>query len=370
MRHKKVAIFSADMGRGGTQRVLATLSNYISKHREVDLLLLKKGGHYLREIDRNVNLIDFDSSRSVFSFFKLLKYFNKGETDLFIASMEHLHFISAIAILFSKSHVKAIYRLPSNPSYIYAEREHPTLYKKFQYKILKLTLKFIYNFKFIKAIIVPSEKVKEDFLQHFSLKDLNKLRVVANPIDTIQLDKVESTEEVFFKNDYPIVLSMQRFELEKDNFTVIRSIKETLKTRKVNFLLLGEGSQERELKNLVQELGLENNVLLPGFYADPFPILKKADVFVLSSFAEGMPNSLLQALYFNLPVIATDCNFGPSEILEEGKWGSLVDIGDYLTMSQEIIKALDGKLQTMPKDIFENKYSASKISKKYLSLDA
>ena len=109
---------------------------------------------------------------------------------------------------------------------------------------------------------------------------------------------------------------------------------------------------------------------MPGFYADPFPILKKADVFVLSSFAEGMPNSLLQALYFNLPVIATDCNFGPSEILEEGKWGSLVDIGDYLTMSQEIIKALDGKLQTMPKDIFKNKYSASKISKKYLSLDA
>ena len=167
MRHKKVAIFSADMGRGGTQRVLATLSNYISKHREVDLLLLKKEGHYLREIDRNVNLIDFDSSRSVFSFFKLLKYFNKGETDLFIASMEHLHFISAIAILLSKSHVKAIYRLPSNPSYIYTEREHPTLYKKIQYKVLKFSLKFIYNFNFIKAIIVPSEKVKRIFFNIF-----------------------------------------------------------------------------------------------------------------------------------------------------------------------------------------------------------
>ena len=98
--------------------------------------------------------------------------------------------------------------------------------------------------------------------------------------------------------------------------------------------------------------------------------LKKADVFVLSSFAEGMPNSLLQALYFDLPVIATDCNFGPSEILEDGRWGSLVEIGDYSSMSEEIIKAIDGKLQTMPKEIFKKKYSATKISKKYLSLDA
>tara|TARA_B100002052_G_C15881693_1_gene599599 strand:+ start:292 stop:1404 length:1113 start_codon:yes stop_codon:yes gene_type:complete len=370
LRNNNVAIFSADMGRGGTQRVLATLSNYISKEREVDLLLLNKEGHYLREIDKNVNLIDLDSSRSIFSFFKLLKYFNRREPDLFIASMEHLHFISAIAILLSKSKVKAIYRLPSNPSYIYTEREHPTLYKKIQYKVLKISLKFIYNLNFVEAIIVPSEKVKEDFLLHFSLKHSNKLRVVANPIDTIQLDKVEPTKEVFFTNDYPIVLSMQRFEMEKDNFTVLRSIKETLKTRNVNFLLLGEGSQEKELKNLVQDLGLENNVLLPGFYADPFPILKKADVFVLSSFAEGMPNSLLQALYFNLPVIATDCNFGPSEILEDGKWGALVEIGDYSSMSEEIIKALDGKLQTMPKEIFKKKYSASLISKKYLTLDA
>ena len=95
--------------------------------------------------------------------------------------------------------------------------------------------------------------------------------MIANPIDTTQLDKVKPTKEVFFANDYPIVLSMQRFEMEKDNFTIIRSIKETLKIN-VNFLLLGE-EIEREL-NLVQDLGLENNVLLPGFYADPFNFKK------------------------------------------------------------------------------------------------
>ena len=283
--------------------------------------------------------------------------------------MEHLHFISALAIFLCRSKVRAIYRLPSNPSYIYKERKHPTLYKTIQYKILKISLKIIYNLNFVHAIIVPSEKVKEDFLIHFSLKDTNKLKVIPNPIDTQVLDKVETNVDVFFKNDFPLVLSMQRFEQEKDNFTLIKSIKETLKTRNVNFLLLGEGSQESDLKRLVADLDLEDNVLLPGFYADPFPILKRADVFVLSSFAEGMPNSLLQAQYFDKPIIATNCNFGPSEILEQGKWGSLVEIGDYLTMSQEIIKALDGKFRNMPREIFTKKYSAKNIVKQYLKLD-
>jgi glycosyltransferase involved in cell wall biosynthesis len=233
---------------------------------------------------------------------------------------------------------------------------------------LKSSLRVIYNLNFVRAIVVPSEKVKEDFLLHFSLREINKLKVIPNPIDTQALDGAENNKEIFFKNDFPLVLSMQRFEQEKDNFTLIKSIKETLKTRNVNFLLLGEGSQEKELKRLVSELDIEENVILPGFYPDPFPILKKADVFVLSSFAEGMPNSLLQALYFNLPVIATDCNFGPSEILEGGKWGSLIEIGDYLTMSQEIIKALDGKLKIMPREIFQRTYSAKHIAKQYLKL--
>ena len=367
--YKNIAVLSADMGRGGTQRVLATLSNYLSNEVEVDLLLLKREGQYLREIDKKVQLMDLNSSRGIFSLIKLIRYLKERKPDLFIASMEHLHFISALAIFLCRSKVRAIYRLPSNPSYIYKERKHPTLYKTIQYKILKISLKIIYNLNFVHAIIVPSEKVKEDFLIHFSLKDTNKLKVIPNPIDTQVLDKVETNVDVFFKNDFPLVLSMQRFEQEKDNFTLIKSIKETLKTRNVNFLLLGEGSQESDLKRLVADLDLEDNVLLPGFYADPFPILKRADVFVLSSFAEGMPNSLLQAQYFDKPIIATNCNFGPSEILEQGKWGSLVEIGDYLTMSQEIIKALDGKFRNMPREIFTKKYSAKNIVKQYLKLD-
>lgn len=369
LNYKSIAVLSADMGRGGTQRVLATLSNYLSSEAKVDLLLLKKEGQYLREIDKKVQLKDLNSSRSIFSLLKLMRYLKNRKPDLFIASMEHLHFISALAIILCRSNARAIYRLPSNPSYIYKERRHPTLYKKIQYKVLKISLKIIYNLNLVQAIIVPSEKVKEDFLLHFFLKDINKLKVIPNPIDTQVLDKVKINEEVFFKNDFPLILSMQRFEQEKDNFTLIKSIKETLKTKNVNFLLLGEGSQESDLKRLIAELDIEDNVLLPGFYADPFPVLKRADVFVLSSFAEGMPNSLLQAQYFDKPIIATDCNFGPSEILEQGKWGSLVEIGDYKAMSKEIINALDGKFRNMPREIFSNKYSAGNIVKQYLTLD-
>jgi glycosyltransferase involved in cell wall biosynthesis len=82
---------------------------------------------------------------------------------------------------------------------------------------------------------------------------------------------------------------------------------------------------------------------MPGFDRNPFKYMAKARVFVLSSQYEGLPGVLIQALAVGCPVVSTDCDHGPREILEGGRWGKLVPVGDHRTMAKAILETLTGK---------------------------
>ena len=106
-------------------------------------------------------------------------------------------------------------------------------------------------------------------------------------------------------------------------------------------LIVGEGECREALELQISEAGLAGAVDLTGYVANPFPILKAADVFVLSSDWEGFGNVLVEAMAVGTPVVATDCPYGPSEILEDGKWGRLVPCGNADALSSAIGEALD-----------------------------
>ena len=96
--------------------------------------------------------------------------------------------------------------------------------------------------------------------------------------------------------------------------------------------------------------------------------MKKASVFVLSSCFEGMPNALLQAMVCGTPVVSTDCPSGPREILEDGKWGQLVPVGDVEAMSEAILASLQGETQRPSKEILETRFGLDTIIDQYLSV--
>jgi len=106
-------------------------------------------------------------------------------------------------------------------------------------------------------------------------------------------------------------------------------------------MILGEGEERPKLESLVRELRLEEDVSLPGFIDNPFKYMKRAAVFVLSSRWEGLPNVLIQALACGTPVVSTDCPSGPAEILEGGKWGRLVPVGNVEELAEAIMATLN-----------------------------
>ena len=105
-------------------------------------------------------------------------------------------------------------------------------------------------------------------------------------------------------------------------------------------MILGEGEERSKLETLVQELGLEKEVSLPGFVDNPHKYMKRAAVFVLSSKWEGFGNVLVEAMALGTPVVSTNCPSGPAEILEGGKHGKLVPIGDERKLARAILESM------------------------------
>jgi glycosyltransferase involved in cell wall biosynthesis len=115
-------------------------------------------------------------------------------------------------------------------------------------------------------------------------------------------------------------------------------------------MILGEGEERSRLEGMVRELGLQDHVSLPGFIKNPYSYMRQADVFVLSSLWEGLPNSLIEAVACGCPVVSTDCPSGPREILDGGRYGYLVPTGDAKGMAQAIESVLSGDERRPPVD--------------------
>jgi glycosyltransferase involved in cell wall biosynthesis len=118
-------------------------------------------------------------------------------------------------------------------------------------------------------------------------------------------------------------------------------------------VLLGDGALRPDLEEQVSRLGIDDDVSLPGFVANPYPSMAAADVFVLSSRWEGSPGVLIEAMSCGTPVIATDCPSGPRQILDGGRYGRLVRPSDPAALADALVDALDGHVPAPPRESWE-----------------
>lgn len=121
---------------------------------------------------------------------------------------------------------------------------------------------------------------------------------------------------------------MGRLTAQKAFDVLIEAFVQVRKSRPARLLILGEGEERQKLEMLITQLGLEQEIELPGFVSNPYPYMAHAAVFVLSSKWEGLPTVLVEAMALRTPVIATDCPSGPREILRNGQYGQLVPMDD------------------------------------------
>lgn len=143
------------------------------------------------------------------------------------------------------------------------------------------------------------------------------------------------------------LLSVGRISRPKDYSTLIKAIPLILKEREVSLTIVGGIFCEKEyekLKSLINGLGIDDYVHFVGYTDNVAKYYKSADIFILSSAWEGFGNVIVEAMSFGLPVVATNCNYGPSEILDGGRYGRLAPVSDSYSLAKAILEEAESPL--------------------------
>jgi glycosyltransferase involved in cell wall biosynthesis len=136
------------------------------------------------------------------------------------------------------------------------------------------------------------------------------------------------------------LVTVGRLAPQKGHDILLHALKDVVHAHgwSAHLTILGQGPLDQELQRLAATLGLADRVAFLGYQANPYPYIQQADLFVLPSRYEGLPNALIEALALGTPVLAADCPTGPREVLEDGRLGELVAPGDPQALAMAIAR--------------------------------
>lgn len=344
---KTVTFIIQNLEGGGAERILINKLKYLNrKIFNIRLFVIDKRGIYFNEIPKDVKVSYYNdeeksSSKSnilqkiiskvsyEFEIFKITKKaidFSRG-SDLVVGYLE-----------FQSSYVAAMVgRKLGIPTvtwiHIALEKHFPKGIRYFKHYLWSN-----WTYKVVNKVFVVSEEAKFSAISKFpQLRDKIKVQYNPNNIEEILNLSKQSISDFNNSSDYIKILGIGRLTPQK-GFDILIKAQKILKDKGVRskLVILGEGPDCRKLEELIKELNLQNDVELLGFKSNPYPYLKNADFFVLSSRYEGLPTVLIEALALGKPVISTDCPSGPKEIIEHGVSGILVPVEDPMSIAKAI----------------------------------
>ena len=335
-----IAIYLYSLGGGGAERVIMNLiHNFVQLGLKIDLVLnTKAGSPYLSIMPPEARILELKVGYKK-GLPKLISYLRQEQPQALLSSVHYNTEIAVLAKRLSRVSTKVVVREANHLS-------TKTLNSQdIKEHLAPLATKLIYPWA--DKIVAVSEGVAKD-LAHITGLPLSRIKVIYNPTVTPELfnKSQEPLDHPWFKaGEPPVILGVGRLETQKDYPTLIRAFAKVQKIQSARLMILGSGQEQSRLNQLVNELGLEKDVAMPGFVKNPYNYMKQAAVLVLSSAWEGLPNVLIEAMALDTPVVATNCPSGPEEILAGGKYGKLVPVGDEDKMTEAILSVLSGNFQ-------------------------
>ncbi|WP_237152325.1 glycosyltransferase [Oryzibacter oryziterrae] len=365
MTKPKIAFYFPNFSGGGVERMRINLAKEMAK-RDIDVTLLVSSatGDLASLIPSNITVRDLGAKRTLLALPKLRKIFKSNEYDLVISSLGPNNLIAVLARLATGSKTRLVVCQHNSMS---AEAKHV---HGWQYRVQPLASRLLLPLSDI--VLGVSKGVADDLAEFCNIK-ASQLRVIYNPVITDDFERLvgASFDDTWVKDRTgPLVISVGRLVPQKDFATLITAFATVVQNRPdARLLILGVGPLEAELREQAASLGIGDSVKLGGFISNPLPLIVAADVMVMSSKHEGFGNVLVEGLGCGTPIVSTDCPWGPAEILDNGRYGKLVPVGDAVAMSDAIIKVLDGDRPSREVLIARgSEFTSSKIVDQYLQL--
>ncbi len=331
----RIAVLTSSMGGGGAQRSMVRLAGAIAQRgHAVDLVLIHADGHYRDEVSPAVRVVDLGARRALASIPAMVRYLRRERPAALLSSLDYVNIVGLWARWLSRTDTRMIVNEQNTLSLVvrnasrFRTRLRPPLMRRF--------------YPWADGVVAVSQGVADDLADVTSL-DRDRIQVIPNPVVSPLIGQMasEDVDHPWFRpGEPPVVLSLGRLVPQKDFGTLIESFARVRRTRSARLMILGEGRERERLEASIQRLGLHNDVQLPGWVVNPYPFIRRSDVFVLSSKWEGLPTVLIEALFCGVPVVSTDCPSGPREILDNGRYGRLVPIGHVEALAGSIDDSL------------------------------
>ncbi len=345
---KTIAFILPDLSQGGAEKVITILANELDrkKFRPV-IILFEKKGYFLNLLREDVELIELKTSRIRYSIFKIIPLIISFKPDIvFVGWGEVSAFLSPIIPFLKKTKFVA--------------RETNVVSEHVKRKEIKFFYRFYNHFH---KIIAQSDDMQHDLVQNLNIKP-EKIMKINNPVDVKFIQSKMNADEKLFSDEFKNVVAVGNLT-ERKGFDLLLNVFSHLKDQPIKLYILGDGRDREKLAEQKEKLELKNVEFL-GIQPNPYPYLKQADLFVLSSRYEGFPNVLLEAGACGTYALTNDCPGGIREIIQSGINGEVFPIRDELGFAEEIIRLIDKKFD---KELIQNsivsRFSKESIVEKY-----
>jgi glycosyltransferase involved in cell wall biosynthesis len=310
----------------------------------VDVVLATAEGVFLDQLPPAVRVVDLRAPRLLRSILPLSAYLRRERPRVLVSSMSHANLIALWAARLARQSTAVVVTVHNTMSQ--STPEQGGLASRLSSRLMRTFYPWA-------ASVVAVSRGAADDLARTSGLSRDRVEVIYNPVitpATLAQIRQRPDHPWFAPGQPPVVLGVGRLTRQKDFPTLIRAFAEVRRERPCRLIILGEGESRPALEALIGELGVAADVALPGFQADALAYMAGSALFVLSSAWEGLPTVLIEALAAGTRVLSTDCPSGPREILQDGRLGALVPVGDAAAMARAMARSLDGHADSVPPD--------------------
>jgi len=344
----KIAFIGYGMYAGGAEANAIHIAEHLLKNGAICHFISIKNktdyknqyGNFFRKIkeyqliknQRNSNpLLDIvNSIRGIITYFSVLR---REKYDLFFSIVEyHPSLLTVIAGLMNGK--RTILTVNDNLQEDLLTRPY---FERFIYRIM---LKF--SFAQASHIVCVSHGLEDQLVSFFNI-DKKKISVIHNGVDVIKIQHIRSDNRQ--KNTIPKIVILSRLFQKKNHLLALSAIHEVAKTMKVTCEIIGKGPMEKSLRQFVDSTNMKSVVKFKGFIKDdPYRYLKAADLFLFTSKYEGFGNAIVEAMACGLPLVSSNCKYGPLEIVSTAPY-------DYSLSNKEIVYDRHGVLVNTTGDL-------------------
>jgi glycosyltransferase involved in cell wall biosynthesis len=320
---------------GGAQRDMILLCNALAAKRvRIVILALRVDGPLRRLLDPAIPVAEVPGRQLRYAIPGLRRLIRDTAPAVVISSEASLNLCTLVAVrtLSRASRPKLVLREVGSPSI--AQQRDPYLQNRIAYRILRRV------YAYADRIVTLTEGARRDLARNFAVPDeLISVMLTNAVVPPATVNRIARWDGEAGR-DRDLIVCIGRLSPEKDQRTLIRAMSILPAPQPWRLAIVGDGPERPALEALARELGIADRIVFAGEVTDPFAFMMRARLAVCASVYEGLGNAIIEALACGTPVVSTDCPYGPSEILQGGRYGTLTPVGDAAAMAVAIAEAL------------------------------